>query len=358
MCIIAIIMIALCIPNQIQIANAAEGDNTTGEVIIKDEDGKEWTDSVNLDLFPENTGKAWNVMPGDKGDYTFYIENKVGYKVDCEIRLKAKVDKRKDLAQADETYKADTTYPIKFQLYKRENDNLTKLLGSTGMNPLDYPAQTITHTETLDNGETCEYVLSWLFEQVDGTFNGGNYDFTLKVNAKQVTETDDNPVTPPTPDNPDNPDNPDTPDNPSKPDDGNKDDDNKKDDNNNSNNNGNNGNNSNNNNSNNNGNNNGSNSNGSQNGNNNSSNNNKGNNTNNGSDDSKGNESSSNNQGNNQNNNQNNLNIDNTSNKGTGSTTNKKKVNTSDITTPVIYVALMILTFGLILLVKGRKENS
>ena len=346
MCIIAIIMIALCIPNQIQIANAAEGNS---EVSFKVwDDNGEWAENStnSLNVFPKKkSGYQWNVEPGSTDDYTFYVENNIGYKATCEIRLEAKVSQRTDLDTVD------TTYPIKFQLYKRENDDLTKLLGSTGKNPLDYPAKTITHTETLNNGETCEYVLSWLFEQVDSTFNGGNYDFTLKVNAKQVTETDDNPVTPPSPDKPDNPNNPDTPDNPNKPDDGNKDDDNKKDDNNNSNNNGNNGNNSNNNNSNNNGNNNGS-----QNGNSSTSNNNKGNNTNNGSDDSIGNESSNNKQENNQNN-RDNLNIDKTSSKGTGSTTNKKKVNTSDITTPVIYVAFMILTFGLILLVKSRKEN-
>ena len=298
MCIISIIMITLCIPNQIQIANAAGGDSEAS-FKIWDENGEWAENSTNsLNVFPEKkNGNKWNVEPGSTGDYTFYVESNIGYKTTCEIRLEAKVGKRTDL---DET---DTTYPIKFQLYKREDDELTKLLGSTGKNPLDVPGKAITHTETLNNGETCEYVLSWLFEEVDSTFNGGNYDFTLKVNAKQVTDSNNN--------NPVNPDN------------GNKND--NKGDNNNSNN---------------------------------SSksddNNNQGNNTNNGSDDSKGNDSSN----NNNQNNRDNLNIDKTSSKGTGSTTtNKKKVNTSDITTPVIYVALMIFMFGLILLVKSRKEN-
>ena len=330
MCIISIIMITLCIPNQIQIAKAAEGNSEVSFKVWDDEG--EWTENGTnrLDVFPEKkNGNKWNVEPGSHDEYTFYVENNLGYKATCEIRLEAKVSKRTDLD------KTDTTYPIKFQLYKRENDDLTKLLGSTGKNPLDIPGKTITHTETLNNGETCEYVLSWLFEEVDSTFNGGNYDFTLKVNAKQSTDSDnnkptdpDNPNNPDKPDNPDNPDTPDNPDNPSKPDNPNKpsddnkgDDDNKKD----------------------------------------NSKDNKGDNTNKGEDESKGNGSSdSNNQGNSSQESSNiNNSTQNISSKGKRNikSTDKKKVNTSDITTPVIYVALMILTLGLILLVKSRKEN-
>ena len=327
MCIISIIMIALCIPNQIQIANAAGGDNESDLKVYEiDSTGKkiEWTDGVNLDLFPKREGtNKWNVMPGSTGAYKFCIENNWGYKATCEISLIAEITKREDLNTSP-----DETYPITYQLYKRENDELTKLLGE-GKNPLNYPDKTVTKTVEVKNGETGVYVLEWKFEDIDSTFKGGNYHLYLSVNAKQETNSDNN-----TPDNPNN---------------GNKDD-TSKGDNNNSTDNGNNGNNS--------SNSSGSNSNGSQNGNNSTSNNNKGNNTNNGSDDSKGNESSNNKQENNQNNKQNNLNIDKTSSKETGSIeTSKKKVNTSDITTPVIYVAFMILMFGLILLVKSRKEN-
>ena len=288
MCIISIIMIALCIPNQIQIANAAGGDNESDLKIYEiDSTGKktEWTDGVNLDLFPEREGtNKWNVMPGSTGAYKFCIENNWGYKATCEISLIAEITKREDLNTSP-----DETYPITYQLYKRENDELTKLLGE-GKNPLDYPDKTVTKTVEVKNGETGVYVLEWEFEDIDSTFKGGNYHLYLSVNAEQVTNSNDNN----TPVNPDN---------------GNKDDNN--------------------------------------------SDNNNGNNTNNGKDDSKGNDSSNNNQ-----NNKDNLNIDKTSNKETGSTeTNKKKVNTSDITTPVIYVAFMILMFGLILLVKSRKEN-
>ena len=308
MCIISIIMIALCIPNQIQIANAAEGDNETDlriyEIDKKTGNEIEWTNGVTLNLFPEaKENNKWNVQPGSKGDYTFYIENNWKYKASCEIKLVATVRKRDELKTDP-----DETYPINFQLYKRENDKPVELLDSGGENPLEVPGKEIARTEEIKSGETKEYILSWLFEQVDSTFKGGNYDFSLRVKAIAVTDSDD-----------------------SKKDDDKKDDTNKGD-NNSSTNNGNSGNNS----SNNNG--------------NNTSDNNKGNNT---TDGSKGNDSSNNNQ-----NSRDNLNIDKTSSKGTGSVeTNKKKVNTSDITTPVIYVALMILTFGLILLVKSRKEN-
>ena len=269
MCIISIIMITLCIPNQIQIANAAVGDTETS-FKIWDNNG-DWSENGinNLNLFPEmHDDQDWSISPGDYDDYTFFMENNLGYEASCEIRLEAQINAR-NVNEA-----TDKTYPITYQLYRRKNDTTTKLLGTSRKNPLDYPGKVITHTEKLKNGEKGEYILSWMFEQVDSTFKGGNYNLTLKVNVEQATNSGDNTT-------------------PTNPDDDNKNDNNKGD-NNNSTDNGNSGNNS----SNNNG--------------NSTSNNNKGNNTNGGTN---GNDSSNNNQGNNQNNKQNNLNIDKTSSK-------------------------------------------
>ena len=310
MCIISIIMIALCIPNQIQVANAAAGDTETS-FRIWDKNG-DWSENKtnSLELFPNDTSRTYDIQPGDHRDYTFNIENDLGYKVNYEIRLEATIEEK---VQGEET---DTTYPIKYQLYNRTKNESINVLGSGWKNPFDYLDDTIIYKEKgVSNGTKNEYVLRWMFEEVDSLFKGGNYNLILKVNVERALDSDDNTT-------------------PTNPDDDKKDD--NKGDNNNSTDNGNSGNNS-------------SNNNGSNNGNN-TSNNNKGNNTNDGT---SGNDSSNNNQ-----NNKDNLNIDKTSSKGTGSIeTNKKKVNTSDITTPVIYVALMILMFGLILLVKSRKEN-
>ena len=324
MCIISIIMITLCIPNQIQIAKAAEGDNTADLKIYSKENGKwiEWTADTDLNIFPKKEDdKNWSIKPGDKGDYAFKIENNLGYKVDCQIKLEATINPKVVGVTPD------ATYPIDYQLYKRERNVDTSLLGEGWKNPFDYLDNTIIRTERIENGETADYVLRWMFEDVDSTFKGGAYNLNLTVDVKQVTDPD-NPNNPDKPDNPDNPDTPDNPDNPSKPDNPNKpsddnkgDDDNKKDNNKD----------------------------------------NKGDNTNKGEDESKGNGSSnSNNQGNSSQESSNiNNSTQNISSKGKRNikSTDKKKVNTSDITTPVIYVALMILTLGLILLVKSRKEN-
>ena len=277
MCIISIIMITLCIPNQIQIANAEEG---TGEVRIIDQNQVEWSESdwlssdnenlKELKIFPDNKeGKDWSIEPGDEDKYGFSIINQTNYKMNCTIKIESNDGKK---------------YPIEYQLYS-EKDMNKNLLGEGWKNPSD-TSNIIMSTVRVESGKTETYYLKWRFDEEDSNYEKGTYTLKLKVKSEQVTDSDNN--------------------NPSKPDD----------------------------------------------------NNNQGNNTNNGRDDSKGNDSSNNNHGNNQNN-KDNLNIDKTSSKGTGSVieTNKKKVNTSDITTPVIYVALMILTFGLILLVKGRKEN-
>ena len=69
MCIISIIMITLCIPNQIQIAKAAEGDNTADLKIYSKENGKwiEWTADTDLNIFPKKEDdKNWSIKPGDK----------------------------------------------------------------------------------------------------------------------------------------------------------------------------------------------------------------------------------------------------------------------------------------------------
>ena len=279
MCIISIIMIALCIPNQIQIANAEEG---TGKVRIIDQNQVEWSETdwlssdnetlKELKIFPENKeGKDWNIEPGDEDKYGFSIINQTNYKMDCTIKIESNDGKK---------------YPIEYQLCN-EKDMNENLLGEGWKNPSD-TSNIIMSTVRVEKGRTETYYLKWRFNEEESNYEKGTYTLKLKVKSEQVIDSDDN-----TPVNPDN---------------GNKD--------------------------------------------NNNSDNNQGNNTNNGSDDSKGNESSNNNQ-----NNKDNLNIDQSSSKETGSTTNKKKVNTSDITTPVIYVALMILMFGLILLVKSRKEN-
>ena len=289
MCIISIIMIALCIPNQIQIANA---ESETDEIIVKDSDG-EWKEAVwttnfkdtslkTLNIFPEaESGKYWNVEPGDIGNYVFSIENDTSDNRECTIKIESENGKE---------------YPIEYQLYN-QNDGNKNLLGESNewKNPTDETLNFVTCTDKVGSGETEDYTLMWRFRETNSNYEKGTYRVNIKVASEKVKDSDDNnkPVNP----------------------DDDKKDDNNKGDNNNSNNNG--------------------------------------NNTNNGSDETNGNDSSNNNQ-----NNKDNLNIDKTSNKGTGSTTtNKKKVNTSDITTPVIYVALMILMFGLILLVKSRKEN-
>ena len=286
MCIISIIMITLCIPNQIQIANAEEG---TGKVRIVDQNQVEWSKAdwlssdnetlKELKIFPENKdGKDWSIEPGDEDKYGFSIINQTNYKMDCTIKIESNDGKK---------------YPIEYQLYS-EKDMNKNLLGEGWKNPSD-TSNIIMSTVRVESGRTETYYLKWRFAEEDSNYEKGTYTLKLKVKSEQVIDSDNN-----TPVNPDN------------------------------------GNNS-------------SNNNGSHNGNN-TSNNNKGNNT---TDGTSGNASSNNNQ-----NNKDNLNIDKTSSKGTGSTiTNKKKVNTSDITTPVIYVALMILMFGLILLVKSRKEN-
>ena len=285
MCIISVIMITLCIPNQIQIANAEEG---VGEVRIIDQNQVEWSESdwlsrdsetlKELKIFPENKEeKDWSIEPGDEDKYGFSIINQTNYKMDCTIKIESNDGKK---------------YPIEYQLCN-EKDMNKNLLGEGWKNPSD-TSNIIMSTVRVESGRTETYYLKWRFVEENNNYEKGTYTLKLKVKLEQVINSDDN--------NSDN---------------------------------------------------NGSNTNGSQNGNNNTSNDNKGNNTNNGNDDSKGNELSNNNQ------NKDNLNIDKTSSKGTGSVieTNKKKVNTSDITTPVIYVALMILMFGLILLVKSRKEN-
>ena len=302
MCVISMIMIALCIPNQIQIANA---ESETDEIIVKDSDG-EWKEAVwttnfkdtslkTLNIFPEaESGKYWNVEPGDIGNYVFSIENDTSDNRECTIKIESENGKE---------------YPIEYQLYN-QNDGNKNLLGESDewKNPTDETLNFITCTDKVESGETEDYTLMWRFRETNSNYEKGTYRVNIKVASEKVKNSDDN-------------------NKPVNPDDDKKDD--NKGDNNNSTDNGNSGNNS-------------SNNNGSNNGNN-TSNNNKGNNATN---------------NNNQNNKQNNLNIDKTSSKRTGSTvTNKKKVNTSDITTPVIYVAFMILMFGLILLVKSRKEN-
>ena len=186
MCIISIVMIALCIPNQIQTANAAEGDSEEN-LRVYDEINGEWSEKgINLNLFPnrrETDGKKYDIQPEDQGDYLFRIENNLGYKAVCQIRIKASINEDSE----------DKTYPITYQLYRREeNTSDTSLIGSKyeWKNPFDYRGNTIIRTEKIANGEEKEYVLSWKFDEANMTFDGGNYQLSLSVEAKQETDSD------------------------------------------------------------------------------------------------------------------------------------------------------------------------
>ena len=79
MCVISIIMIALCIPNQIQVANAAERE---ADVIVKDQYGVKWDKNTKLEVFPVKAGSsiAW-ISSGDENTYKFTIYNRANFKI-------------------------------------------------------------------------------------------------------------------------------------------------------------------------------------------------------------------------------------------------------------------------------------
>lgn len=344
MCIISIIMITLCIPNQMEIAKAAEGDNTDSDAKVifeeyseKDNDYVECkTDdqgNLQLNIFPVKDGdKSYSIAPGDHDVYKFKLINKLGYPANYQIRLHAYVTEK----DSKVTTEHDDSYPIKYDLRNATKDD-TKNVFEKEVNPFDYKFKnedgsisenTVVYEEkNIAIDAEMEYELYWNFEQVDKTFEGGQYHLELEVWYEQAIDTPDPDPTPtPTPD-PDP--TPDKPDNPG--------------DNNNNNNSG--------------GNNSGNNSGDNNSGNNNSNSGNNGSNSGNNSSDSDNNGSNSNGNSNG-NNSSGSTNASNSSNGSYGTiSANKKKVNTSDMTTPVVYAAVMILSFGLILIIKSRNAK-
>lgn len=334
MCIISIIMITLCIPNQMEIANAAEGDMTDSDarVILEEKSGDNWVECKTdeqgnltepLNIFPKSEDKSYDISPGDSREYRFRLTNHLGYKANCQLRLHAYVTAK----DGSVTTEHDDEYPISYDLRNSTKDESKNVLGGE-TNPFDCSDDTIVYKEQIEDGQNMEYLLIWNFEQVDSTFIGGKYNLDFEVWYEQAIDPEPDPDPTPTPD----PDPTPTPDpnptptpnpNPTPtPDDSNNSGDN---------------------------------------------NNNNDNNT-----GDKDNNNASDNDNNNANDNGNNANDNSSNSNNNSSTTNtsysgsgkygtisaiKKKVNTSDMTTPVIYVAVMILSLGLILLIKSRNAE-
>ena len=192
MCVISVIMITLCIPNQIQIANA---ESETDEIIVKDSDG-EWEEAVwttnfkdtslkTLKIFPKaESGKYWNIEPGDVGNYVFSIENDTSENRECTIKIESENGKE---------------YPIEYQLYN-QNDGNKNLLGENDewKNPTDETLNFITCTDKVGSGETEDYTLMWRFRETNSNYEKGTYRVNIKVASEKVKDSDDNnkPVNP------------------------------------------------------------------------------------------------------------------------------------------------------------------
>lgn len=244
MCVISLIMIAMCIPNQMKIAKAQEGKVEEQEVkVIEISTGKEWEkENTRLNIFP-NT-----IEPGNEDDYGFIIKNETKEEIEYCIEISR-------IEEGD-------SYPVEYKLYKREG-NKEKEVWEGWKNPKDSLEEIIIYEDEVGKGKEERYVLSWKFKEEDSLYNRGKYTVNIKVEVKQKIEDEEE-----------------------------KEDTNSKDENNSG---------------------------------------------------EEGNIGNKPNEGN-QNNNQ--------------TSSNKGTVNTSDITTPVMYVAIMIMSIGIIMIIKTRKEKE